>query len=463
MKQKGTTMKQKIVTKLMIVGLGIAVCIGIILFSTILINKKGIADGYIVNISGKERMLSQRISKEVFIINSQDKFDFTELDKAVSEFQDGLDILKHGNQELSIPVSSHVKIQEQLKIIDNIWSDFKSNIYIFKSALLTLNDDKSFLDKNNNQMLKLSDNVVKAMVEAGLSGEDVDDSGRQRMLTQRMAYHLMRYTNKWDAESYESFYKSFVLYNETMLRFYTSNKYNSYPALKEEIEKTYDFWLLYSKHVYSVLASQKKVVDALNIIATQNNELLFEVDKVVNMYTNASVLKRNYLAKFQYASIFIMFLIGLYSVKVIKNIKEVFDEFIQKSKELAELKVDSTLTKDKVDEIVLMHGENELSEVSKNISTFVEKTKFLSQNSNKAKELNESITKEITMITEDVIRSINSSNMSEEEKEKIISEVNLSEDIAIQTSEELITTSKLLERLKKSLDTIAKHYDTLNK
>lgn len=456
-------MKQKIVTKLLIVGLGIATCIGVVITSTVIINKKGITDGYIVNISGRERMLSQRISKEVFTINSQDKYDFTDLDIAINEFQNGLDILKFGDKRMSISSSSRKDIQEQLKKIDTIWLSFRENVRRFKTSIQTLHTDKDFLDENNKQMLMLSDNIVKAMVKEGLSGEDIDNSGRQRMLTQRMAYHLMRYANKWDSQSYEDFFSSFAIYNETILRFYMSPTYNKLPELKEQIKKTYDFWIVYSRHIYSILASQKNVVDALNNIAIQNNELLAEIETVVDMYAEASVQRRAYLAKFQYSSAIILFLILLYSISVIRSIKNTFDGFIQKSKELAEFQGDSELAKSKVDEIVLMSGQSELSEVAKNLSTFVEKAKVVSKNSNRAKELSENITNEIALITDDVIKSVNSLEISDEEKEKIISEVSLSEDIAIQTSEELISTSKLLERLKKSLDTIAKYYELTRK
>ena len=452
-------MKQKIVTKLSIVGLSITLCVGAVITSTIIINKKGIADGHIVNISGRERMLSQRISKEVFIINSQDKFDFTDLDIALNEFQGGLDILKFGDAKMSIPSQSEEKIQEQLKKIDSIWIQFRESVNKFKTSIQILHADKEFLDENNKKMLAFSDNIVKAMVKEGLSGESVDDSGRQRMLTQRMAYHLMRYTNKWDTQSYEDFFNAFKLYNETILRFYMSPTYNKLPELAEQIKKTYDFWLIYSKHVYSVLSSQKNVVEALNNIAIQNDELLAEIEKVVHMYAQLSVQKRTYLEKLQYASVFILFLLLIYSISVVRSIKNIFDEFTQKIKELSKFKDNSELAKSKIDEIVLISGQSELSEVAKNISTIIGKTEFVSKNSNRAKELSENITSEISIITEEVIKSINSLNISSDEKEKIISEVSLSEDIAIQTSEELISVSKLLKRLKSSLDTITKYYE----
>ncbi|MDR1976486.1 MAG: type IV pili methyl-accepting chemotaxis transducer N-terminal domain-containing protein [Campylobacteraceae bacterium] len=449
-------MKQGIVKRLVVVGIGISLCVGIFLSCTILISKKGIVDGYVINIAGRERMLSQKISKEVFVLNSQDKADFSELDRSLEEFQAGLDSLKYGNKEHGSAPSSDEDITRQLENIGYLWADFRQNVLIFKLSVSALNSNKAFLDEHNKQMLTLSDNIVKSMVAHGLSGQDVDDSGRQRMLTQRMAYHLTRYANKWDAQSYRDFYDSYNLYNETILRFYISAKFKKYPKLFGEIEKTYRFWLEYSPHAAAILANQQTVVDALNEIITQNQKLLSEIEKVVDMYEKESIRTRTYLLNFQLISALILIFLAVYAVTVIKQIRVAFNQIIQKSKTLA-LSPKSALSKEEISEMMAMEGENELSEISANISQFVKNMGLY--NSNKALELSNNITEEITKITNDVAQSLKALNIGDEEKQKILSEISLSEDIAIQTSEELIATSKLLNRLKKSLDVIAKYYD----
>ncbi|MDR0407437.1 MAG: type IV pili methyl-accepting chemotaxis transducer N-terminal domain-containing protein [Campylobacteraceae bacterium] len=449
-------MKQSIVKRLIIVGVGVSICIGIFLSCMILINKKGIADGYVINIAGRERMLSQKISKEVFILNSHEKTDFEELNKALKEFQTGLDSLKYGSDKYNSASSENENVAKQLELISDLWVVFRQNVLIFKTSMMTLNNNKAFLDEHNKQMLSLSDNIVKSMVKHNLSGEDIDDSGRQRMLTQRMAYHLMRYTHKWDMQSYQDFYDSYNLYNETILRFYMDEKYKKYPKLFDEIEKTYKFWLEYSRHANAILANQQTVVDSLNKIIMQNEKLLYEIEKVVDMYEKDSIGTRMYLLKFQLIAILVLLFLAAYSVSVIKQIKVIFNEFIQKSKRLASAQKNALNEKNLI-EIMTMDGENELSEISKNISQFVKNVG--AHDSNRVVELSNNITEEITKITNDVIESLKILNISDEEKQKIVSEISLSEDIAIQTSEELIATSKLLNRLKKSLDVIAKYYN----
>ncbi|MDR1285393.1 MAG: type IV pili methyl-accepting chemotaxis transducer N-terminal domain-containing protein [Campylobacteraceae bacterium] len=449
-------MKQSIVKQLIIVGIGISICIGVLLSCMILINKKGIADGYVINIAGRERMLSQKISKDVFILNSHDKTDFDELDKALKEFELGLDSLKYGSSKYNSVPSKDENIIEQLEFINDLWVVFKQSVLTFRASMMTLNSNKAFLDEHNKQMLTLSDNIVKSMVKHNFGGQDIDDAGRQGMFTQHMAYHLMRYVNKWDAQSYQDFYDSYNLYNETILRFYTDDKYKKYPKLFNEIEKTYKFWLEYSRHANAILANQQTVVDSLNKIIIQNQKLLNEIEKVVDMYEKDSIETRTYLLKFQLIAIFVLLFLAAYSASVLKHIKVVFNEFIQKSKKLASARKNG-LNGENISELMIMEGENELSEISKNISQFVKN--MGAHDANRVIELSDNITEEITKITNDVIESLEMLNISDEEKQKIVSEISLSEDIAIQTSEELIATSKLLNRLKKSLDVIAKYYN----
>ena len=56
--------------------------------SVILINQRGLQDGYIINIAGKELMLTQKITKEIFTINAQNSKDYTALNAAIEEFEE---------------------------------------------------------------------------------------------------------------------------------------------------------------------------------------------------------------------------------------------------------------------------------------------------------------------------------------------------------------------------------------
>lgn len=89
----------KIVTRLIILGILTTFCVGVMILSVIFINQLGIQDGYIINIAGKERMLTQKITKEIFLINSQNSQDYTALNLALEEFENNLNTLRFGNPQ----------------------------------------------------------------------------------------------------------------------------------------------------------------------------------------------------------------------------------------------------------------------------------------------------------------------------------------------------------------------------
>ena len=164
----------KIVTRLIVIGILTTLCIGVMIGSVILINQRSIQDGYLINIAGKERMLTQKITKEVFIINSQNQQNFDELNLAIKEFEENLHTLRYGNQKKNINPPSNSTIIKQLALIEKQWLEFKKVVQDFKEVSYKFCKNKLFLDENNSIILKLSDNIVQAMVNAKMSPSVID-------------------------------------------------------------------------------------------------------------------------------------------------------------------------------------------------------------------------------------------------------------------------------------------------
>ena len=88
----------RISTKIKILGAGLIFTILSLIVLTIYLNQKNTKDSLIINIAGKERMLTQKISKNIFYLYNQRELDFNELDNAVEEFIHILDSLKNGDE-----------------------------------------------------------------------------------------------------------------------------------------------------------------------------------------------------------------------------------------------------------------------------------------------------------------------------------------------------------------------------
>jgi len=155
----------KISTKIKILGSMLIVTIFAVILSTLYLNQKNIKDSLTINIAGKQRMLTQKITKNIFYINQFGSKDFVELDKAVKEFEYGLETLTHGNKLLSIQSAPTDEIKTQLAKVTTLWSSFKENITHFKSSIINLNNNQqistlNYVVKSNNELLHEVDQVV---------------------------------------------------------------------------------------------------------------------------------------------------------------------------------------------------------------------------------------------------------------------------------------------------------------
>ena len=295
---------------------------------TIYLNQQNIKDALLINIAGKQRMLTQKISKNVFYINYSTNKDFYELNVAVEQFIKGLNILKHGDEGKKIYSAPNEEIKTQILAVDILWHKFYEDIQNFK--ILT----------------------------------------------------------------------------------------NSHDLKKDEKLK-------------SVIAS----------IYKNNPILLHNVDKLVTMYTNHSENKTEYMKVFQYISATIFLSFFLYSIFRLREIELHAEEFMKFSKQLVNDKDGSKLTPIEID------AESEIVEVSDTINCFINKINTAMDHSNEALEQTQYASLKLEELTDEFDAII-----GEIQHKPIISHhLNNSEDIVIESTEELLNSTNKLQKLKNEL------------
>ena len=138
------------------------------------------------NIAGKQRMLTQRMTKLALLINEDIKREknIKKLNKAIKHYSDNLEALQSDNP----------KIHQQLETIQKLWSPFLKNI---ENIIQNKEEKKSlqYLIENNIKLLQSSNKLVTIYEN---SKEDlnyldkaeldiVNLAGRQRMLLEKMS------------------------------------------------------------------------------------------------------------------------------------------------------------------------------------------------------------------------------------------------------------------------------------
>lgn len=131
--------------KIKIVGALLAIVIFTVIGVTIHINNKTSKDATIINMAGKQRMLTQKMAKNIFYIHNTSQYDFRELDAAYELFSKHLYMLSNGDYKNGLYVVEDESINNQLIKVKKMWQGFSAKIISFKHNKLTNQDNSSLV------------------------------------------------------------------------------------------------------------------------------------------------------------------------------------------------------------------------------------------------------------------------------------------------------------------------------
>jgi len=436
---------KKITSQVKFIGGALSLTIIAIIVSVIYINQKSKYDSIVINIAGKQRMLTQKISKEIFRLKVSRDIDLRELNSAQKLFDKNLKYLLNGEPSKGIYPPPTVEIKEQLIRVKNLWEPFSKKIDRFKKLITKIETEKNFVIDNNDYLLNISDEVVKKMVKAKISGDYIDKAGRQRMLSQRMMYFLLLYLNEGEPKFYRIFYETLHLYDITLKQFYNDEYLLKNKDLKNSLEKNYSFWNEYTNHAKNLIELQNRLNGIVDYIYKFNNVLLNQMDQAVSMYTIYSEKQRTLLENIEYILAMIAMVIIFYSFFLIRNIQKHFEEFMEKSKSLISFNTEDNKICDQADELTI---------ASKRLENFITQVDKMIIDAQNAIKTSEYLTKELSNVSE--ILDKNVENIDKTRKKELEKYLDTSEDIAIQSLEDLERSAKLLQKLHENLTNILK-------
>jgi len=259
--------------------------------------------GLVLNLSGRQRMLTQRISKDALLIavGMDEKKDFL---KCISLYDKTLNGFINGDTSLKLVATKDPKIKEFLKKVNSAWQPFKENALNFAKT----KDRKAlkYILKNNENMLKISHKLVQMYKNSHSSSniskemaEKVDLSGRQRMLSQKMlkekllvTYNINKKSNlkklQKDMDDFDT-----VLYE--LIKGSKSRGWSPEPIshIVTQLKIVDKLW----QSFHPIMSKQKLSKSDLANINKLNMKLLFEMNKAVKMYEEASDIYDKKLGK----------------------------------------------------------------------------------------------------------------------------------------------------------------------
>jgi len=248
-----------------------------------------------IDLSGKQRMLSQKMTKESFLIRSgiEKQINIENLRKSSQLFDKTLNGLLKGDKSLSLAQSDDKEITTQLKKVQQLWIPFYKEIKAVISEKATA-DSYNVLEKSNLALLKEMNTAVK-MYSSQKKGDknlklanDINLAGKQRMLTQRMGKDLLLVKNGFNKKGYiKDFKESQKLFTETLHGLLNGDKRlnlsgTKLPKIVTQLKVIEKFWKN-DQALFKNALNNKKLKEAISGL----DLLLVEMNKGVALYTQS--------------------------------------------------------------------------------------------------------------------------------------------------------------------------------
>ncbi len=286
----------KISTTIKIIGASLILLMLSMITITIYLNQNNVKDALIINIAGKERMLTQKISKNIFYIHNTKNLDFSELDNAVEEFIYNINSLKDGNNLRGIASAPTDKIAQQISKVIILWNSFNKDVKCFKDTMVSKeqNDKKlnmiiSNINKTNNTLLKEVDNLVTMYTnhsEYKTNYIKVFQYGGALLLFLLIIYSLFQ------LKKIETHANEFINYSKQLANFNNNNKIEHIDHIdieaESEIVEVSDSLNCFITKINSAMEHSNEALEQSIQASSKLEEITDEFDTILNDLENSS-------------------------------------------------------------------------------------------------------------------------------------------------------------------------------
>jgi methyl-accepting chemotaxis protein len=272
------------------------------------------------------------------------------------------------------------------------------------------------------------------------------------MLSQRMGLFLKRYLRTSNGEDYTIYRNAKNLYNKTIIEFLNNKEIKENKEVYAACKVTYYNWMSFKKYASELITEQTNIDKYTRYIYKNNVVVLKTMDEAVWLFTDFSEQKNMMFIYMQFVLLSLGILIILYSFLLTKEIMQHIRDFIDKAKMLAT----SDITRISTENFKLREtNEDELKEASSHINSFVRKVNNALNHSQDAIDKAEKAVEELESLSGDAQEALTSLDLDETQKEGFDKKISVTEDIAIESTENLLHVTKMLEKLKSNLNNIS--------
>ncbi|MEH0018042.1 MAG: type IV pili methyl-accepting chemotaxis transducer N-terminal domain-containing protein [Desulfobacter sp.] len=259
--------------------------------------------GVVLNLAGKQRMLSQKMSKEVLLVNLnyEKEKNLENLKATAALFDKTLKGLRNGDASLGLPPTVSRRILRQIdKKVQPIWDAFHASTMAVLADRSVNGVQLQAVAQKNLPLLSEMNKCVKLYekdaAKAGLKANPglavaINLAGKQRMLTQKMSKEFFLIASDYEVESNRlNLQETYRLFERTLNGLLDGDATlglsgTSDEVIRAQLMKVQGMW---DKFKPSVAVAVKETgaipKDKLAMVADGNLPLLKEMNNAVKMY-----------------------------------------------------------------------------------------------------------------------------------------------------------------------------------
>ncbi|MFK5971164.1 MAG: type IV pili methyl-accepting chemotaxis transducer N-terminal domain-containing protein [Candidatus Marithrix sp.] len=241
-----------------------------------------------INKAGKQRMLTQKMSKEVLFIalNIDVEMNRDELESTIELFDKTLQGLINGDTYLGLITTKNADILAKLKQVESLWKHFQENLNAVQEGNVS-SELLVIISEQNIPLLHKMDEAVKTYEKEGSSifepslANIINKAGKQRMLIQKMTKELLLVAKKIDLTANKTNLVNSVSEFETTLSELKTADNNA--SINAQLQKVQKKWDKYKPILDNLDVSEQ----ALHKIDKLSVSLYRAMNKAVQLYANS--------------------------------------------------------------------------------------------------------------------------------------------------------------------------------
>jgi len=259
--------------------------------------------GVVLNLSGKQRMLTQKMSKEIVLIamGHETGKNVTNLKATAELFDKTLTGLRNGDVELKLVSTTNPRILRQLGVVDGIWAEFKPVVETIIAQASASKDQVAVIAEKNLPLLKQMNKCVKLYEKdaskSGLSSAPgvavtINLSGKQRMLTQKMSKEFFLVAYGHNAQDNKlNLQETYTLFDRTLKGLLDGDDSLDLPgttdtAIRTKLNNVQSLWNMFQPTMAFGADAENTSIPVVKVaqVAKGNLPLLKKMNDCVKMY-----------------------------------------------------------------------------------------------------------------------------------------------------------------------------------